>query len=510
MVTLSRDAKNQIIQMLRSQGYATYARLLQLFDVYLTDDPDTVAYMIPQKAAIVINENVDQDSISLLVRHEILHEYLTHLERQLGVDKKRGINTSASTNEFANIAGDFEISNVGYTATDKKKAKNIMLGDKVLRGLVTELDSPGWENLTFEEMYEKLLDENKEELEQLKQLMQTFQDLNPESMSELDQQIQDVIDQMSGNSGRKSQSSSQGSEQGEESAIDGESSGTERLGKGAADEEGSTEKDLAKLRKAGQEVRQMQKTLDRMENDDQVFDDREDVITKIDIETRVRQIKDALQDIRIKNDLIGEVSRNKEVEKRAARAEKERRYARTGLRQFSISLLNFIRKEVEDVEDYTYAKINPVYARDGFIVPALGEIETPVPLINVYHDVSGSFSDPAKTEGALRAIESIQQYVRQGLIKVKMYYVTEVVRPYESGRRGGGGASGEAIIQHVKATKPDNVIVITDSDADDCTSSVTVPGAVWLLFYDAKAPSLISNLRGRKESRSYMIDYRRK
>ena len=41
----SDGAKKQLKKKLREQGYATYARLLDLFDVYLTDDPEHIAYM---------------------------------------------------------------------------------------------------------------------------------------------------------------------------------------------------------------------------------------------------------------------------------------------------------------------------------------------------------------------------------------------------------------------------------------------------------------------------------
>lgn len=526
MVTKSIDAKKQIIDLLRNQGYATYARLLQLFDVYLTDDPNTVAAMIPQKAAIILNENVDQDSISMLVRHEILHEYLTHLERRLKVlqGKDSAVKNSSISSQLANIAGDFEISNLGYTDEDKKRAKAVELNGKILRGLVTEIDRPGWENLTFEEMYEKLLSENEENIKKLQQMLQKMQDLDQDTLNELEKEIQDAIDQLDSGE-QQAQGQSQTGRQ-KDSTDDnketrtGNSNGSspdrdEEEGRGRRGFDSNknntrTEKSVQELEKASRAVDQMQDTLAEIEKKGRVFDDRKDVDIKIDIETRVREIKNALQDIRIKNDLLGEVQANKAKEKQAAREYKERRYARSGLRQFTISLLNFVKKEVEDVEDYTYAKINPTYARDGFIIPALGNVEAKVPVINVYHDVSGSFSDPAKTEGALRAIESIQQYVRQGLLKVNLYYVTDNVYTYEEGKHGYGGASGEAIIRHVKKTKPDNVIVITDSDADDCSSSVTVPGAVWLLFYDNKAPSLITHLKGKKESRHFMIDYMRK
>ena len=117
MIWLDQDAKDQLTDILRKQGYATYARIFQLFDFYYTDDPNVVAYMIPQKAAIVMNSEVKSEKMaSVLVRHEILHEYATHYERQLEYQKTHpGKKMPAGSNVIANIAGDYDISNIGYT-----------------------------------------------------------------------------------------------------------------------------------------------------------------------------------------------------------------------------------------------------------------------------------------------------------------------------------------------------------------------------------------------------------
>ena len=130
--------------------------------------------MIPQKAAIVMNEKItDEPTVSMLVRHEILHEYLTHLERQIEFEKNHpGLKPPKSNNRLANIAADFEISNLGYTDADKMKVRNIMMGDKILSGLVTEDENPAWVNMTFEEMYEEILKRNQEEQDQLSQMLQ--------------------------------------------------------------------------------------------------------------------------------------------------------------------------------------------------------------------------------------------------------------------------------------------------------------------------------------------------
>ena len=76
-------AKEQIIRVLQTTGYPTYASLLDLFHVNLTEDPNVVAYMEPGKGRIVINSGLDITQVSTVVRHEILHEYLNHHKRLL-------------------------------------------------------------------------------------------------------------------------------------------------------------------------------------------------------------------------------------------------------------------------------------------------------------------------------------------------------------------------------------------------------------------------------------------
>lgn len=198
MLRRSQEAKDQITDILRSQGYATYARLFQLFDFYFTDDPKVIAYMIPQKAALVMNEGIDdEDTASVLVRHEILHEYLTHYERKTEFDKNHPeLNPPTNNNQIANIAADYEISNRGYTDKDKTKVKNIMLNDQILSGLVTEDDHQDWANLTFEEMYEKLLKERQQGKNQAQQQMNQFGDLDPDQLQDLIDQIDQIIDQL--------------------------------------------------------------------------------------------------------------------------------------------------------------------------------------------------------------------------------------------------------------------------------------------------------------------------
>lgn len=520
MLKKSVEARDQLTDILRSQGYATYARLLQLFDFYFTDDDNVIAYMVPQKAAIVMNEKItDEATASMLVRHEILHEYLTHLERQIEFEKNHpGLKPPKGSNRLANIAADFEISNLGYTDMDKIKVRNVVMGDKILSGLVTEDEQPGWENMTFEEMYEKLLERNEAEQQEMQQRLQQMDDMDAEQLQDLMDQIEDLIDQMeqqeqstqgssSNSSNQKQQDSEAEGEEGEKGEDKGQSNQPQQAKGEKEDSKGS---ESSKLQKAAKQVGQMQQQLDRIDKDDKPFDSPAESRVRRDITARAHQIKDLLKDTTIKDRLTREVTRRIDRERLKKAQYQQQRKASSGLQRFKVSLNNFIKNEIEEKTEKSFRRLNLLDLKLGMYVPDDVEMDMPVPLINVYHDVSGSFSDPAKTEAALRAIDTLQKYVRTGKLKINVYYVTDTVYEDEQQARSRGwGANGEEIIKHVQRTKPANVIVITDSDADNCSSSVKVPGAVWLLFYDAIAPNLIANLRGAKESKHYLIEYGR-
>lgn len=148
--------KGEIRRKLSEEGYPTYSYLLKDFDIHITKDPKVIGYMVPDKGTITVNEGLDIEQISVVVRHEILHEYFTHHARLL-----KHLSRDADSEEHfqANIAGDYDISNRGYTDKDKNNMRAIKLNGKLLKCLVTEDDHPDWVGLSFEDMYDKLEEE---------------------------------------------------------------------------------------------------------------------------------------------------------------------------------------------------------------------------------------------------------------------------------------------------------------------------------------------------------------
>ena len=146
MSKLEHAAKNQIIDILNKQGYPTYSRLLDKLDVKLIDtnkSPEAIAYLDTRTATIYLNPNLNIEQVSTIVRHEILHEYLTHMARAEKF-KQSDPKYKNIPHDIVNIAADYEISNRGYTEKDKDIARSIILKDQILRGLVTEDEHADW------------------------------------------------------------------------------------------------------------------------------------------------------------------------------------------------------------------------------------------------------------------------------------------------------------------------------------------------------------------------------
>ena len=181
MTREERIAKNEIQHILGRNGYKTYSEILDDFDINLTLDPGVVGYMEPNKGRIVLNRELDLDQVSTIVRHEILHQYLDHerrLLKKLSKNKKLDFDNldDASLNELKNelysnkdfnIAGDYEISNVGYTDKDKDIIRNIKLNGQILTGLVTEDSHPDWVDMSIEDMYDELRKQRQQDMEDI-------------------------------------------------------------------------------------------------------------------------------------------------------------------------------------------------------------------------------------------------------------------------------------------------------------------------------------------------------
>ena len=461
MTAIEKIAKEQILDILGKQGYRTYSLICSKFDINLTEDPEVVAYMDASRARIVINSNLDINQVSFIVRHEILHHYLEHIAREQAYNKAKG---SDIDHTLANIAADYEISNRGYTDADKQTAIKIKLGERELRGLVTEFDHPEWVNYTMEQILDEL------------------------------SKIEDIKDKFANNLfGDITDSEIQQAEDLEREAN--------AVSDDAGDDIGDSNKDLAK--KLSKAIKAMKDA--KEEQNAKPFDDRELEEKKEKVRARIQEIEDILKDKGILAGIDADIINKKATEKAAKQLKDLKDYNKDPLVQLKISLDMFIRNEIGYGRDKTWTRFNKTYMNTNLIKRGTSRTRPSyVPVIHVYHDVSGSFDDPAKTEQAVKAISTLKQYQDKGLIKIKVYYFGD--RVSDNRRNAGYGTDLDEVLQHIHQTKPDNVIVLTDEDADNASIPTKVDGGVWQIYYGSKGQGLINNLKGKKYNKILLID----
>lgn len=171
-----KKIKKRIIKNLRDDGeghhHAKYAARLEGFPLKIVPrsvDPKMTAAISWDDVTIYVSDGFitrDKDAykqLNVLMRHELAHYLMQHELRmakkfidKYGDESYQRFKTSYSFHDLLNIIEDFEISNKRYTDADKELVKNLILGGRVIHGLVTEDMRMGWEKLSLEDMYENL------------------------------------------------------------------------------------------------------------------------------------------------------------------------------------------------------------------------------------------------------------------------------------------------------------------------------------------------------------------
>lgn len=501
IMTLEEQAtKEDIMDRLGAQGYPTYAHLLDKFALHLTADPSVIGYMIPDKGIIVLNRFLSLNQVSTIVRHEILHQYLEHGKRELdklGVDSFDKI-ADASIHELSNIAADYEISNKGYTEADKRIARAIRLNGEVLKGLVTEDQHADWVDLSYEEMFDKLREERKNQGSESNQAKQQAQ-IGSQGNSEMQQ-------------AEAAERAAQIAKEQAQEAASGANSSTEKK---------AAQQQAANAQEAEEKAKEIQDKLSdasgqKSDSNEKNSDDNGEggafsdyTLSPQDLEdikNAIAEIKDLLDNKNVGDKIHRDNTAAKRKEVSDKKAKEEKAFRNNPLNRFVSSLNGFIEKEIEYVRDRTWKKLNPTYAPTGIMKQGItSSVMRTVPLVQIYYDRSGSWDGNAKKEEiGKRGIDSLNKYVKEGLLKVEKYYFD--TRVSKSPDDMGGGTYGTPILENIKETKPDNVIIITDSDISDCTEDITVPGAVWFLFVDGVSNNLKEHLHGRRLTKSFEIN----
>lgn len=80
MTELEKVTKEDITKYFLEEGHKTYAAYFQQFDLHLLPkESKEIAFMFPDKWEIYLNSAItDLDTVSMLLRHEMLHQFLRH------------------------------------------------------------------------------------------------------------------------------------------------------------------------------------------------------------------------------------------------------------------------------------------------------------------------------------------------------------------------------------------------------------------------------------------------
>lgn len=592
-------AKMRLMKVLNRQGYKAYAKILENLEFHLTKVPGDLAYMDPHTAEIFINwdfdgnkldEKTKDEYLSVFVRHEILHSYLEHYRRLLEkIAEEKGLDKNALTDieisdlekvlfkpelfnipsfggvtpvTALNLAGDYEISNRGYTERDKELQRKIIRANGVTRGLVTEDDHPDWVNLSIEEMYDRLRQEK----------------IDLPSPPEGEGQGGGMSDQGQGqdqsttNNGSSSRNDGgQASNKKDSKVYSGYGFKGKILPDGTfVDQNGDPI--IPQIQKAATLKEELTKAYDKYsftdedtgdiylwngstfvkatdgddgspiavkwdghapivknnlerrtdaeaeaqrkkEQEEREANDVSDKVNAPSVEQRKAELQKIKNDPDLQKKLEEPVIINRRKEQRDA--EGETKTKTTALRKFKMSVDRFLAKVLNDPKYYsTWTMPKRRYIATGKKFQGQREEDRYVPLINIYFDNSGSWT--SGSEGSrlfdlgLKALTSLNQYVRRGELKVRIRYFSEY-KLYTQPLKSGGGTYAAPVWEDIKETKPDNVIIMTDSDFDGTDGNsmepCIVPGGVWFLFAGEECKSIKSKLKGRMLTESFLMSW---
>lgn len=264
-----------------------------------------------------------------------------------------------------------------------------------------------------------------------------------------------------------------------------------------------------------QEKKERQAIIDQETKDDGGNQDSKDKSAD-STKARVSRIKNAMSNPNtasgMESDIVRASQKERERRKKAARRNADQYNNSSGkgkadIKAFKKDFSKFIANEVAEVEieDPSWSRKNRRYISSPFIMPGTRReiLNGPVPTVRVYFDHSGSW-DEDKIAVGKQVIEAItSEYVaKKKLILEVLYFGNQVS---ENPDDTGGGTKGTPIMEDIKKYKPDNVIIMTDSDIHDITTITKVKGGVFLLFKGGVSINLQQSIKGRKFTRSYEI-----
>lgn len=251
-------------------------------------------------------------------------------------------------------------------------------------------------------------------------------------------------------------------------------------------------------------------------SEEKTFDDSDDEgeETEAERQTRVDKIQKDFDDVAQVQKDLQDIETDIAIKKGdAMRAQKKEidRATRKGqlmdFQNFGVDLFKSIKSQLTQsrTPDDSYERVNPIYAGSDLLMPGQqynDKYEKPV--INVYFDQSGSWGASDIKKG-IDALSSIRRFEVQHKIKINLFYFANHLHDNAREAQYEGGTHGfPEVVQHIRDSGANNVIILSDSDIQYQTDWRYVPktqvkGCVWYLWRygdrSTTAPEYLSGLR---------------
>ena len=265
------------------------------------------------------------------------------------------------------------------------------------------------------------------------------------------------------------------------------------------------------------------KRIEDEENKAREAEEDEEEETEEEVKARIDRIKDLLNDEetmeKANDEAERQVFKSRQRKTDAERKKQLKQYRDShGIEGFIVSINDFIKNEVKDSKIRSYKKMNKTYNTNaGSSIIRQGRMKKKndkIPMINVYYDQSGSWG-PSWVEMGNAAIATLNKYVEKKQLIIDVYYFADRISATDNSEEaiGRGTSAGDKIVAHINETRPDNVVIMTDSDIDhyvdyrdQILGSATVPGGVWYLWKNGeKSRHLFSAVKGRKLTKEFNV-----
>lgn len=246
------------------------------------------------------------------------------------------------------------------------------------------------------------------------------------------------------------------------------------------------------------------------------------VTISTDIEARIKKIEKDNSNVLLNQELDDE-DREHTAEERAKFRRGQQEIAKyrakssgTGESDFKQMLRLAIATQVaqKEREDDSWSDINRRHQDDDIIAPGKridNYKKKDAITLKVYLDCSGSFdtSDIEKERAWLAVIDKFVQK-KQVYIEPIVYFANHIHSTYSAARNEGGTSAWREMVDDMQATKPDNVLIVTDSDmeyqAKYYDQTYTARGCVWYVWKDSDAPNMLNKVKGMRGTSEFWMN----